>query len=354
MDKNEIIANIYEEENYPGLEKLYKIIKKVNNDIKRTDVKKFLQQQLEYQLLKQKHKATRKNKLGHLTATFENEIWQIDIYDLSKYETTNSHFKYIFAVVDIFTRKAYIKPMKHKFMEDTTEALKSIIETFDIKPKVIMSDNDSSFLGSEFQNYLDENEIILDTNVLGDHNALGIIDNFAKRIKTILSAMYIKNNSTNWTNYIAKIIQKYNNTDHSSLNNISPNEAGKKKNYDDILNINLQKNLKNKIVSDLKIGDKVRIRLKDLFLKGTDDIFSDEVHQVKTINGKTITLDNDIKHKRIDLLLVPSNTESTKTNIIKVTRAKTKAKKILKQVGMDENNIIIGKRIKKTNKKYLN
>jgi len=344
MEKNEIIASVYEEENYPGLERLYKIIHKTHLDIKKIDVKNFLEQQLEYQLLKSKHKKTKKNKLGHLVAIEENEIWQIDIYDLSKYKSKNENYKYIFAIVDIFTRKAYISIMKKKNMENTTEALKNIIDTYKIKPKIIMSDNDPSFLGSEFADYLTKENITFKPNVLGDHNALGIIDNFAKRIKTILSALYIKTDSTNWTNYIVKIIQKYNNSDHSSLNNISPNEASKPENYDDILEINLNKGIKNKVVSDLKINDKVRIRLKDLFVKGTDDRFSDEVYSVKKINGKTITLDNDEKHKRIDLLLVPSNTETTKTNIIKVVRAKTKAKKILNREGINKKNIITTKR----------
>jgi hypothetical protein len=75
MEKNEIIASVYEEENYPGLERLYKIIHKTHLDIKKIDVKNFLEQQLEYQLLKSKHKKTKKNKLGHLVSIEENEIW---------------------------------------------------------------------------------------------------------------------------------------------------------------------------------------------------------------------------------------------------------------------------------------
>ena len=32
-------------------------------------------------------------------------------------------------------------------------------------PTIIMSDNDSSFLGDKFREFLDDNNIILDTNV---------------------------------------------------------------------------------------------------------------------------------------------------------------------------------------------
>ncbi len=57
-----------------------------------------------------------------------------------------------------------------------------------------MSDNDSSFMGSEFQKVLVKNDIHHDPNGVGDHNSLGIFDNFAKRIKRILTAQFLQTN----------------------------------------------------------------------------------------------------------------------------------------------------------------
>ena len=54
-----------------------------------------------------------------------------------------------------------------------------------VQPKAIMSDNESAFLGSEFSEYLHEKQIPLNVNALGDLHALGIVNNFALRIKTI-------------------------------------------------------------------------------------------------------------------------------------------------------------------------
>ena len=50
-----------------------------------------------------------------------------DLYDLSRYETTNKKFKYMFAVMDVFSRFAYIVPIKNKDIETTTKALEEVL-----------------------------------------------------------------------------------------------------------------------------------------------------------------------------------------------------------------------------------
>ena len=45
--------------------------------------------------------------------------------------------------------------------------------------------NESAFIGNEFYEYLKKQELVLNVNKLGDHKALGILDNFAKKLRTI-------------------------------------------------------------------------------------------------------------------------------------------------------------------------
>ena len=49
------------------------------------------------------------------------------------------------------------------------------------QPRVLLTDNDKAYQGSFFQQVLDDKEIVLNMNTVGDHHALGIIDNFAKK-----------------------------------------------------------------------------------------------------------------------------------------------------------------------------
>ena len=92
--------------------------------------------------------------------------------------------------------------MKNKSLEDTTAALKQFFQEPDVKKykkgfSVIVSDSDSAFLGGkdqgegrDFQKVLDDNDCIHDTVPIGDHNALAIVDRWARTLKRIFLQTY--------------------------------------------------------------------------------------------------------------------------------------------------------------------
>ena len=186
---------------------------------------------------------------------------------MSKYDKYNSGYKYIFCAIDIFTRKAYCIAMKNKSNDSVLNAIENII-TSSNKPTVIISDSDSTFLSKQFQKLLEQNNIIHNTVPIGDHHSLGVIDRFALTLKRILSKQREITKSPNWFNSLDKIISVYNNTEHSGLNNLTPNEAAQKKHKDEIVQLNIDKSKANKTQSDLIAGDKVRILDRKLFKKG--------------------------------------------------------------------------------------
>ena len=94
------------------------------------------------------------------------------------------------AGIDVFSRKAYAEPMISKDGGSVREAF--IKMTKIVQPKTTMSDNESTFLDNEFSEDLHEKQIPLNVNALSDHHALGIIDNFAGTIKTILTRLFFK------------------------------------------------------------------------------------------------------------------------------------------------------------------
>ena len=151
-----IINDIYIKFNFPSLERLYKLVQKDNNEITRNDIKSFLDKQKEYQILKVQHNI---KPNGRLVAFIKNEIWQMDIFVLQNYEKQNKGYSYILAVVDIFTRKAFVEPIKNKNSNDCSIALEHIDKVNGI-PRVIMCDNDKAYEGKEFNNILNRCNII--------------------------------------------------------------------------------------------------------------------------------------------------------------------------------------------------
>jgi hypothetical protein len=64
-----------------------------------------------------------KKREGYIIAITYEDNGQMDIFDLSKYKNYNKGFKYILTVIDVFTRKASIEPMKNKNSIDVITAL---------------------------------------------------------------------------------------------------------------------------------------------------------------------------------------------------------------------------------------
>ena len=343
MDKKTLInhahiAVLYEKYNFPSVDKLYKLIKENNLDIPKKEIKEYISNQEENQLLTVPHE--RKADLGHITASYKNEFWQMDLFDLSKYYKANKPYKYILAVVDVFTRYAYCQPVESKTNEDVLHAFKVIIsKRAKAIPNVITSDSDSTFLSNEFQEFLKKLNIIINPVILKDHHALGIIDRFARTLKTILSKYYIRNKNTNWTDKLQTIVENYNHTEHDGILSLTPTEATFEANNMTLFKYNALKSQKNNKVSDLEKGNKVRIKLDATFKKGTEPNYSDEVYVVRKTHGKMVTLDNGEIKKRSSLLKVPNNAISSNQNVIHQTNQTQRIKRRLNKAGVDEGNI---------------
>ena len=110
-----------------------------------------------------------------MTAFTYKENGQMDIYDISKYSKTNKNYKYLLVLMDVFTRKAFVRPSKNKSMEDVIMNLVDIFS--DYLPHVITSDSDSTFLSKQMQDIFDKNNIYHDVVIArDDHRALEIIN----------------------------------------------------------------------------------------------------------------------------------------------------------------------------------
>jgi hypothetical protein len=354
MDK---IQEIYKKYNRPGAQKLFQLAKNEGLQITLKQVQEFLGGRVEEQQLKETK--SRKEKRGHLVSYNPFNRLQLDIFVLKKYETTNKGYGYILCIMDIFSRKAWCYPMKTKGLSDTTPAIKKFFSESGLHKfnkealVIIMSDSDSAFKGDDrseeqnFQKVLSENNAVLENVKLNDHHALGVIDAFAKQLKRILSKEFFESDSTKWIDILPIIVEHYNDTPHSSLDDITPNEAiydEKKRMH--VLHLNIQKGEQNGFTTDLKAGDKVRIDDTAMFKKGSENRWSDKIYTVAAAMGKTVALTDGTMHKRDKVLLVPNHTQepTREKNVIKVATKQHKDKLYFKREDLNKENIIEGKR----------
>ena len=345
-----IIEKYYVDNFYPNTDELYKILKKDNISITKKEVKEFLDKKDEEQIQKIQNKDPKKS--GHIVASYPNQLWQIDIFILDKYEKWNKKYKDILCAIDVFTRTVYCAKMKNKEAETVAEAFEKMIKIGGI-PEMIVSDTDSAFTANKFKKLIEHQGIYHNFVPIGDHNSLGIVDNFAKQIKKRLTKIFLMKKENNWVDYIDQLVSKYNDTPHSGIADIKPNEARDVDNTAIIAELNHVKKLKNNTISDLEVGDKVRINIKGQFDKGTEPQFSNEVYTVDQVRGQTIYLNNGEKKKRHKLLKVDKDAKDLSKNVVKIAKQERKAKIIQKREDIKQDNIVREVRVRKPNSKYV-
>jgi len=344
------LEKYYKQFNFPASSTFVKQLKNEGIKITKKEIDDFLASRVEQQ--QTTIQPNRKKLLGKIVAYRPLSLIQMDIFDMRKFTRSNRGYKYILCIIDVFTRKVWTYAMKKKDNDNVQKFFQNFLDDSGIQsntPIILMSDNDATFISESFQVILRENNIIHQPNIIDDHHALGLIDRFARTIKTIFTRLFLQpGNEGNWIDHIDERVANYNNSGHTSIDNIKPNDAFLKKNFKKIYDINYEKSKFNLSVSDIEVNDKVRIKLKGIFRKGTEARYSDEVYTVTKVRGNSITLDDDKVYKRSSLLIVPRNTVSNASNVIVRVNRQNKIDRDIQQEGLDVANIVLNKKKRET------
>ena len=326
---------LYIKYGFPSLSKFWEIVK--DEGYKYKDVKEFIEQQKEDQV----HKLVRKRK-GFITAF--NGDYMADLLDMSTYSGSNKGYKWILIIVNLFTRQGYAYPLKNKKPNE-------LVKAFNLtNVKVLYTDNGNEFKGA-FGLMMKDNNIIHITNIVGDHKALGIIDNFSKRVKNALHKWFSHTGKTKWIDYIDIFIENYNKTPHSGILDLKPNDVMRRDNryFIGTLNDNKRK-VNNKNFNRLSIGDTVRTKKRRRqFDKGYIPRWSGEVFKVVDIDGDIMILNDGRKFKSKNLLAVRGGDEVDMNELEEVKKVK-KSKVKMARYGVGDGEIRKGKRERKRRK----
>jgi hypothetical protein len=93
-----------------GINNLYKYVVTKYINITRQHIKDFVATKNDYQLTEPITK--RKNK--PIISKYPNELWSIDLIDLNEYASTNRQWRYIMSVVDVFSRRCWLRKLMKK------------------------------------------------------------------------------------------------------------------------------------------------------------------------------------------------------------------------------------------------
>ena len=162
-----------------GAQNLYLKAKELDPTI----TKKYVMDWLKKQETSQVHAPVARIKhFFPIKSNYKDHIWQCDLMDVSSLAHNNSGVNYLLCVVDIWSRYAWVRPLKNKTNTTCTNAFQDILTESKRQPKILMSDNGSEFISKSWRTLLKKYEIESSFAETGDHHRMGIIERFNKTI----------------------------------------------------------------------------------------------------------------------------------------------------------------------------
>lgn len=270
---------------FMSLDKFVRKLKEDGQDVKRKDVKDFLQRQLTYQLNKQQALP------GQYSTYWVHNVrdeYQIDLMVYDRYEF--HQYKYVLCLIDIKSRYANARPLTNKRMDTYRAAITDMCNEMGW-PKSVSGDqefNKPGFLelfpeGTRFR-FSFPNELHKNPIVERWHRTL------AGRMQKWRTS---GPGRRNWPDVLRKIVEGYNHSYHATI---------KARPVDVWNGVDHNKQAIREVGVRFHVGDRVRIRLdKGPLDKGDRILFSEKVYIIHAIEGKLYVLmdeDGDVQRRK--------------------------------------------------------
>ena len=226
-----------------------------------------------YQLANELHKPIiRKFKKRKVYSSFRDNIWGVDLADVQSLSKYNKGIKYLLCVIDLFSKYAWVIPIKDKKGTSIVNAFKKIISE-KRKANKICADQ-----GSEFYN-----EYFLKINNIEFYSTYNkgksvVAERFIQTLKNKNFKHMTAVSKNVYFDVLGDIVDKYNNTVHRTIK-VKPIEVTDNyyAEYDEH---------PNKKDPKFKVGDHVRTsKYKNIFGKGYTPNWSEEVFIIKKIKN---------------------------------------------------------------------
>lgn len=211
-------------------------------------------------------------KRRHIYAYFNNDLFSADLVDYQKLSKYNKGYHFLLTVIDIYSRYAWVIPLKNKTKESVFEGFKSIEQT----PKNLWVDEGGEFFNRIFEKYCKDNDI----NLYHTYSEIkgAFIERFNRTLKESISKYLEYNNTYTYINELEKIVEKYNKRIHSIT---------KARPIDIYNGSKIPKQLQpiHGTEPKFQVGDYVRIsKIKNFFEKGYTPKWSKEVFKIVEIH----------------------------------------------------------------------
>ena len=252
---------------FGGLDAVYRAVKeKAKSKISRKQVQDWLSQQDVYTLHKPARRHYKRSRVivSGIDAQFQAD--PVDVQNLSRY---NKGYKYLLTCIDIFSKNAWVVPLKTKQGQELVKAFR--------KPDKLQTDQGTELLNRVFQKFLCENNI--DFFTVNSGLKASVVERFNRTFKNKMYKYFTAKNTLTYIDVLPKLVKSYNNTYHRSIK-MKPsqvNKANEAKVWDTLYGNDVDKRVRYKF----QVGDGVRIsKAKRIFEKSYLPNFTEEMFTV--------------------------------------------------------------------------
>ena len=127
----------------------------------------------------------------------------------------NKGFRFLLFVIDIFSRYAWVVPLKDKKGASIVNAFQKILKESDRKPKKIWVDKESGFYNSSFKKWLKDNDIKM-YSIHNEEKSV-VAERFIRTLKTKIYKYMTLVSKTVYIDKLDDIVGEYNNTCHRKI-----------------------------------------------------------------------------------------------------------------------------------------
>ena len=179
---------------------------------------------------------------------FKDNIWGVDLADMQSLSKKNKGIKYLLCAIDLYGRYAFVIPLKDKKGISIVNAFNKIIKQSNRKPNKIWVDQGGEFYNNVFEKWLSDKDI----NLYSTYNEgkSVVAERFIRTLKNKLYKHMAATCKNVYYDVLDDVVNKYNNTKHSTIKLKPIDVKNNKRVYID------EHNEKD---SKFKVGDRVRI-----------------------------------------------------------------------------------------------
>ena len=146
---------------------------------------------------------------------FKDNIWGVDLADMQSLSRKNKGIKYLLCAIDLYSKYAFVIPLKDKKGISIVNAFDKIIKQSNRKSNKIWVDQGGEFYNNVFEKWLSDNDI----NVYSTYNEgkSVVAERFIRTLKNKLYKHMTVTGKNVYYDVLDDVVNKYNNTKHSTI-----------------------------------------------------------------------------------------------------------------------------------------